>query len=184
MSQRSVRGNQSLAQELSGKVHLLEVGVSQVLIEQGADDNDIYFILAGRFEIVVNGRTIASRGPGEHVGEMAAILPSLRRSATVRALEGGAVAQLSATELIDIANRYPSMWQHFASVLAERLLQRNTLVTATHDQIRVFVISSAEALPLARAIQEIFARDPFRITVWTDGVFRASQYAVESLTAC
>jgi CRP/FNR family cyclic AMP-dependent transcriptional regulator len=181
LGQRSVRGHESLARELAACVRLRSIGEGQSLIEQGGDDNDIFFILAGRFEIDVNGRKIAARGPGDHVGEMAAILPSLRRSATVRALETGVVATLSATELMTLADRFPSMWRHFAGALAERLFQRNSLVTATHAEIKVFVISSAEALPVARAVQEIFVHDPFRVTLWTDGVFRASQYAVESL---
>jgi CRP/FNR family cyclic AMP-dependent transcriptional regulator len=181
LNQRSIRGNESLARELAACVRLRSVDEGQSLIEQGGDDNDIYFILAGRFDIVVNGRKIAARGPGDHVGEMAAILPSLRRSATVQAFETGVVAALTAPELMKLADKFPSMWRHFAGVLAERLFQRNALVTATHAEIKVFVISSAEALAVARAVQEIFAHDPFRVTLWTDGVFRASQYAVESL---
>lgn len=183
MNQRLVRGHKGLAGELAGSVELSEIKAGQALVRQGGDDSDIYFILAGKFEIVVNGRPITTRGPREHVGEMAAILPPLRRSATVGCIEDGVVAKLSAIRLIELANRHPWMWQQIASVLAERLFQRNSLVTATHDRVRVFVISSAEALPIARAIQEIFARDPFQIVVWTDGVFRASQYSVESLEA-
>src|SRR5258708_20959438 len=95
MNQRFVWGNKSFARELSGNVQFLDVPSERILIDQGADDNDIYFILAGRFEIVINGRKIAMSGPGEHVGEIAAILPSLRRSATVRAAEDGRVAKLN-----------------------------------------------------------------------------------------
>ena len=79
LTQKLVRGNQSLARDLSQLVELRAVEAGQVLIQQGGDDNDLYFLLAGRYEIVVNGRKIATRGSGEHVGEMAAILPSLRR---------------------------------------------------------------------------------------------------------
>jgi predicted nucleotide-binding protein len=43
------------------------------------------------------------------------------------------------------------------------------------------VISSAEALPIARAIENAFDHDPIKVKVWTDGVFRASWYPVESL---
>jgi len=32
---------------------------------QGSDDNDVYFILAGNVEILVNGRAIPSRGADE-----------------------------------------------------------------------------------------------------------------------
>jgi len=181
LSQRLIRGKEILAHDLSKRVELRAVKAGDVLIQQGGDDNDLYFILAGRYDIVVNGRKIATRGPGEHVGEMAAILPSLRRSATVQSSESGVVARLSSAGLIEFANAYPFMWQHLAGVLAERLFQRNSLVTATHHEIQVFVISSAEALPVARALQEALAHDPFKITLWTDGVFRASQYSIESL---
>ena len=37
--------------------------------------------------MVVNGRRVAGRGAGDHVGEMAALQPAQRRSATVTALE-------------------------------------------------------------------------------------------------
>lgn len=114
LKQKSVRGDQSLARELSERVELIDVGTGQVLIKQGADDHDIYFILAGQFEIIVHGRKIGAKGPGEHVGEMAAILPSVRRSATVQALETGVVAKLSGIELMELAKRHKSMWQHFA----------------------------------------------------------------------
>lgn len=181
LNQKLVRGNESLARDLSQQIELRAVEAGQTLIQQGGDDNDLYFLLAGRYDIVVNGRKIAIRGPGEHVGEMAAILPSLRRSATVQSSESGVVAKLSSIELIGFANRYPSMWQHLSGVLAERLFQRNSLVTAAHHEIEVFIISSAEALPVARAIQEALAHDPFKVTLWTDGVFRASQYSIESL---
>jgi CRP/FNR family transcriptional regulator, cyclic AMP receptor protein len=181
LNQKLVRGNESLARDLSQRIELCAVEAGQILIQQGGDDNDLYFLLAGRYEIVVNGRKIAIRGPGEHVGEMAAILPSLRRSATVQSSESGVVARLNSIGLIEFANRYPSMWQHLAGVLAERLFQRNSLVTATHHEIEVFIISSAEALPVARAVQEALAHDPFKVTLWTDGVFRASQYSIESL---
>jgi len=129
------------------------VQAGEVLIQQGGDDNDLYFLLAGRCEIVVNGRKIAIRGPGEDVGEMATILPSLRRSATVQSSESGVVAKLNSIGLIEFANRYPSMWQYLAGVLAERLFQRNSLVIAAHLEIEVFVISSAEALPVARILE-------------------------------
>jgi predicted nucleotide-binding protein len=44
----------------------------------------------------------------------------------------------------------------------------------------MFIISSAEALEIARTIQNAFEHD-FTVVVWTDGVFRASWYPIESL---
>ena len=54
-------------------------------------------------------------------------------------------------------------------------------MTAYRSKVHVFIISSAEAIDIARAVQDAFEYDPYTVTVWTDGVFRASQYAVESL---
>jgi putative transposase len=42
----------------------------------------------------VNGRRVALRGPNDHVGEMAAIQPAQKRSATLIALEDAVVAKL------------------------------------------------------------------------------------------
>jgi CRP/FNR family cyclic AMP-dependent transcriptional regulator len=181
LSQKLLLGNAALAEQLLKEVELQGIEPSRELIVQGAADNDIYFILAGKFEIFVNGRKVAERGPGDHVGEMAAILPSQRRSATVRSSERGVVAKISAVEFVRLGEQYAVLWRQTAKILAERLYQRNAHVTSAHEKTRVFVISSAEALPIARAVQECLVHDPFSVTVWTDGVFRASQYSVESL---
>ena len=58
-----------------------------------------------------------------------------------------------------------------AKELARRLEQRNAHVLATHSKIRIFIISSAEALAIARTIQNALDHD-FTVTLWTDGVFR------------
>lgn len=42
-------------------------------------------------------------------------------------------------------------------------------------------MSSVEALPIAQVIQNHFAHDSFIVTVWTNGVFRVSNYNIESL---
>jgi predicted nucleotide-binding protein len=52
---------------------------------------------------------------------------------------------------------------------------------ATHDKIRVFIISSAEAREVARTIQNAFERDPFTTIIWTDDVFKIAHYTLQSL---
>jgi len=73
------------------------------------------------------------------------------------------------------------VYRHVAKELARRLLQRNSSVGAYRDRIRIFIISSAEALPVARAIQNAFEHDPFNVVVWTDGVFKIANYTLQSL---
>ena len=180
-SQRLVAGDAALASELSRTAEVLAVSKGTALIEQEAGDNDIYFVLVGSFDILVNGRRVARRGPGDAVGEMAAIEPSQRRSATVFAAEDSVVAKLAESQFAEIAAHHPKLYRAIAQELSRRLLQRNRLVGAYRDRVRVFVICSAEALTIARVVQNAFAHDPFLVTVWTDGVFRATHYTLESL---
>lgn len=180
-SQRIVAGNQSLAADLAQRAQLIEVKAGGVLIEQGGSDNDIYFILVGAFNVMVNGKAVQKRGPGDTAGEMAAIEPSLRRSASMVAVEDSVVGKLSEAELSELGTRYPDIWRFIAKELSKRLMQRNVLINGARDKIRVFIISSAEALPIAREIQDAFAHDPFTTVVWTDGVFRIANYTLQSL---
>lgn len=180
-TQKMVAGDVALAEELAtlGEVRAVQAG--EIIIHQGAADNDIFFILTGSFNIVVNGQVLAKRVPNDHVGEMAAIDPTQARSATVIASEESVVYKLSEPHLADLGNRYPAIWRFFGKELVKRLAQRNALVTPKRTKIRVFILSSTEALGIAREIQNHFARDNFSVVIWTDGVFKASSYAIESL---
>jgi predicted nucleotide-binding protein len=179
--QTIVGGNEALANEIATAGELLDIRGGTALMEQGGDDNDIYLILAGSFKIVINGRDVATRGPNKCVGEMAAVQPTQRRSAAVISAEDSVVCKLTEPQLADLGTRHPEIFRQLAKEMARRLLQRNALVSATHDKIRVFIVSSVEALSIARAIQNAFEHDPFTVTVWTDGVFRVANYAIESL---
>jgi len=95
-AQRLVQGDEALAKRLITGMELLTVDTGSAVITQGAADDDVFLILAGRFDIIVNGRVIAQRGPGEQVGEMTATVSSLRRSATVQARESSVVGRISA----------------------------------------------------------------------------------------
>jgi len=181
LEQKLVRGDHAVAAQIAEGAELIQVDPGSIIIDQGGSDNDVYLILAGSFDIVVNGRVIAKRGPGDHVGEMAAIQPSQPRSATVIASTTSVVCRIRNAQFLELANAHPEVWRTLARELARRLEQRNFLVSTTHDKIRIFIISSAEALAIARAIENAFEYDPFHVTVWTDGVFRASWYPVESL---
>lgn len=181
--QRIVAGNAALAGVLADLVEVQEAVSGHVLIEQGASDNDTYFILAGAFDVTVNGRRIAQRGPGEHVGEMAAIQPTQNRSASVIAIQDSVVARLKEPSLVAIGQQFPEIWRWIAKELARRLMQRNHMIADARDKIRIFIISSAEALDVARSVENAFEHDDYDVVLWTNDVFRASYYPIESLEA-
>jgi len=184
VSQKAVGGNQALAAELADIVEIRAVRTGAILIEQEAEDNDVYFILAGTFNVVVNNsKLVGFRGVGDHVGEMAAIEPSLRRSATIIAVEDSLVARVSESQLADVGSRFPSIYLCFARELARRLNKRNSLVSAHREKTRVFIISSAEALEIAREVKASFDHDDsIFVEIWTEGVFKIAHYTLDDLT--
>lgn len=181
VTQKIVGGNRELAEQLADIVRLRPLVAGEKLIEQNGTDNDVFMVLAGAVQIVVNGRAVGRRGPNDHVGEMAAIEPTQKRAASVIALEESVVAAISEPQFAELGNTYPELYRCLAKELARRLFQRNAFVSATHDKIRVFIISSAEAREVARTVQNAFERDPFTTVVWTDDVFKVAHYTLQSL---
>jgi predicted nucleotide-binding protein len=173
-------GMPELSQALAEAGTLEEVKRGRTLIEQGDDGTDIYFIIAGSFGIFANQRRVNVRRAGVHVGEMGAVSVQ-RRAATVVAEEDGIVLKVSESNLSQLADRFPIVWRRIAQELCRRLDQRNALIRLPNEKIRVFVISSAEALPVARELEIAFAHDPFLTVVWAHGVFRVTNYTLESL---
>lgn len=181
--QIAVGGNAALAEALDERGELLSFSKGAVLIEQGEETNCIFFVLAGVCDVVVNGRTIAKRGTGTHVGEMAVIQPTQRRSASCIAAEDTVALKLSEQAFSEVAAAYPIVYKAFAKELARRLLERNATINLYREKIRVFIISSAESLPIARAVQNAFEHDQFVTVVWTDGVFKVANYPLQDLEA-
>ncbi|MCI9865247.1 nucleotide-binding protein [Rhizobium skierniewicense] len=182
-AQTIVRGDVQLAEALAEVAEMLEVDAGVTLIEQNGEDNDIYFIFSGSLSIHINGRQHGTRGRGEHVGEMAAIEPTQLRSATVLVEDRSIVARLTAQQFSSLAKAYPDMYRQIARSLSRRLLERNKHVGTFREKVRVFIISSAEALPVARLVRNAFEHDPFITTIWTDGVFRVANYTLTNLEA-
>jgi CRP/FNR family cyclic AMP-dependent transcriptional regulator len=139
-TQKLLAGNEEAVQALAtstGLLELVEVDKGATIITQGADDNDLYLILSGALDIVVNGRKVATRGPGETAGEMAATIPHMRRSATVQASEVSVIGKLSANSLATLSSQFPSIWRQIAKILTERLYQRNNFVTTANSKLRI-----------------------------------------------
>lgn len=181
LDHKIIKGNQEIAKEISEVGHLLEVNQGDAYIEQDAEDNDLYFILTGSSEVVINGRTVASREPGMHVGEMALIDHTAKRSATVRTTEKSILLRLSEEKFTLIANKFPHLWRSIATELAGRLRQRGLKIKAPNSSPEFFIGSSAEQLDIANAIQSSFAHENVSAVVWTNKVFGASKTPIESL---
>lgn len=181
--QKCVHGASEMAGDLVEAVSLSELRAGDTLITQGAEDTDMFFLLTGHVDVMVNGRLVARRVAGEHVGEMALIDPRSRRSASVVARETTVVARVTETDLTRVAARHPTLWRYFALELANRLRERNQWHRPPNPRPVLFIGSSVESLAVAREIQSGLAHDKFVVRVWTDGVFAAGSNAIGDLMA-
>jgi CRP-like cAMP-binding protein len=166
--QQCIAHDQAIVDALMQNVDLVSCEKGYVLIEQGTADNDMFFILAGRVSIQVNGRELAIRQSRQHVGEMALIDSASKRSATVIALEETVAAKISEPLLIEIADKHPQLWRRMAMELSDRLRERSRYVKAPNPRPVIFVGSSAEGLKIAREIQSGLAHDDVVVQLWTN----------------
>src|SRR5438128_8523768 len=123
--QEFVGGDANLADALIKQGELVEYQKGDKLVTEGGEDNDIYLLLTGSVAVVIKGNDINTRKAGQHVGEMAAIEPSLKRSATIVAHDTVVVLKVRSADFSDIGKDYPQIWLPIARELSRRLLQRN-----------------------------------------------------------
>lgn len=180
-NQPLVARNTELAEKLADMSVLLEIASEESIINQGDYSNDIYFILIGSFKILVNGREVARRSAGSHIGEMGVIEPTQERSATVTATQQSLIAKIDEAQFDELGKQYPELYKLIAKELAHRLLERNRLIKPLRERIRLFIICSVEALPVARLIHNGLQHDPFDVIIWSEGVFKVTNYTLETL---
>jgi CRP/FNR family cyclic AMP-dependent transcriptional regulator len=173
-------GDVSVAEALCDAGALVEVKPGEDLIVQGRTDNEIYLLVAGVVGIIVNGAQVATRKAGQHVGEMAAIEPSLPRSATVRVLENVVALKITSADFMKLGERFPQMWLLIAQELSRRLRERNSSIFLPNPAPKLFIMSSSEAKKVAEALRAGLEHDVFS-KVWDDGVFFAGGYPLEAL---
>ncbi len=173
-------GSVEIAAALADAGTLEEYRPGDKLITQGGSDNDVYLLVMGVVALIINGAEHYSRKAGQHVGEMAAIEPMQPRSATVLASETTVALKVPCAEFLQIAERYPQVWRPMVRELSRRLYQRNSTIMRPNESPKLFIISSSEAIAVARAIRDGLGHDVFS-TVWNEGVFFAGGYTLEVL---
>jgi CRP/FNR family transcriptional regulator, cyclic AMP receptor protein len=183
LRQPLVEGREEIAEEIAAVLAVQAYERDEIIIVQDATDTDIFFILAGSVIVKPNNREDTIRNAGTHVGEMAAIDPAARRSATVCAREPSVLARVAERHFSRIATAHPNIWRHLAREMADRLRQRVAKVPARKPIPRVFIGSSSEALKTAEALESALAGGDLEVKVWTEDIFVASLTNIESLEA-
>jgi hypothetical protein len=112
---------------LAHAVFEVRIPAGVTLIEQGCNNDDVFIVTHGAFDVFVAddgaSRRVAGMGPGEVVGDMA-FLTGAPRSASIRAAVDSACLVLRAADLKLMAFEHPTVLLRMARVLVRRLPER------------------------------------------------------------
>jgi len=92
----------------------------QVLTSEGKSGNEFFIVLEGEVEVRQGDRVIATRGPGDYLGEIA-LLDDRPRTATVVATTPVSVEVLSRREFMSLLAEAPELSEQIMATVAQRL---------------------------------------------------------------
>ena len=92
----------------------------QVLTSEGKSGNEFFIVLEGDVEVRQGDRVIATRGPGDYLGEIA-LLDDRPRTATVVATTPVSVEVLSRREFMSLLAEAPELSEQIMATVAQRL---------------------------------------------------------------
>jgi len=180
--QSLINGNVNAAQALAKCVQLCRLEDNYEFMTQGAEDNDIYFILKGSVGIEVNQRRVAVRNAGEHVGEMALMDKTASRSATGITIGQTILAKVNEPDFSKVADKYPVLWRRCATILGKRLRERTKYHKAPRSKPVIFIGSSKEGEVIGKTIYGYLKKkDNFVPKLWSEDIFRCSRTTIEEL---
>ncbi len=98
----------------------LDEPAGKVLTREGQQGYEFFIVLEGEVEVRHRDRLVATRGPGEYVGEIA-LLDKRPRSATVVATTPVLVEVLSRREFMGLLAEAPELSEQIMATMAQRL---------------------------------------------------------------
>jgi CRP-like cAMP-binding protein len=106
-------------------VREVEVADGDLLFEQGSMPHDLFVIEEGSVEVVRDGRSVATLGAGEVVGERA-LLKLQRRWASVVAAGRVRAVALSADDLAERSEQMPELADRLREMMTRRERENET----------------------------------------------------------
>jgi predicted acylesterase/phospholipase RssA/CRP-like cAMP-binding protein len=141
------------ARELAVDVATQELGAGEQLITTGDAADDVFFVVQGQLEIVLDttrgGQQLSLLGPGAVVGEIG-VLSGDTRSATVRAVTRSRVAAITSERLGRLLTNHPAHAEDLARRATERL-RRTRLI---EHMTTLFGIIDTEVLAAVEELME------------------------------
>jgi CRP-like cAMP-binding protein len=91
------------------------------LVEAGTSGVAFFVVLEGELVVLVDGREVRKLGRGDHFGEIALVVPDVRRTATVRALTPVRVGTLSKWNFKGFVEEHPEVHWPLLVTLAHQV---------------------------------------------------------------
>jgi CRP-like cAMP-binding protein len=111
--------------QLAKSGFLLKVHAGNLVTRQGTGEREMYVVLEGAFQVVVDGRRVALLERGDIFGEIAFFTTSGERTASVRALTQGRVLVLRRKFVLELNERDPEagaqLLMSISRIMAERM---------------------------------------------------------------
>ncbi|MFH2055328.1 MAG: ATP-binding protein [bacterium] len=140
------------------KTHSFKMG--QKILSQGDPGNSLLSILAGEVRIIKNGVEIATRGPGELLGEMA-LLERTPRSATAIAATDCEIAEYSDEEFTDVIREMPELALKMLRSLSHKLRESDCLrLDELKEANLMLTIKNRELSELNTFLEQLFRQSP------------------------
>jgi len=159
-------------------VEWLEYAPGELVMEEGANAGEIFFVVSGRLRVVAHASTEDARvlgeiGRGEAIGEIA-LLAGTSRTASVLAIGPSVLVRLPKVAFEELLADHPAISMRLAGLIIERLRRANAGPSPRGRPTSVALISSSPTIDV-RAIAEELAASldaPDREKVITDREFR------------
>jgi CRP/FNR family transcriptional regulator, cyclic AMP receptor protein len=110
---------------ISSLMTRLDEPAGKVLTREGQQGYEFFIVLDGEVEVRQGDRLVATRGPGEYVGEIA-LLDKRPRTATVVATTPVLVEVLSRREFMSLLAQAPELSEQLLATMARRLADLET----------------------------------------------------------
>jgi len=166
------------ADELVKRSRKRMVKRADMIFRAGAAGDDVVVLLSGRVKLVAYGTDdrevlLAMRGPGELIGEMAA-LGGIRRTATAIAVDDVEVGQLTALDLRAFLAEHPESALVMIRMLVKRLAEadRDRIDLSTQDSVgrvakRLLELSAAHGRTEERGTRIELSLSQDELASWT-----------------
>ena len=102
--------------------------ISGLMTREGQQGSEFFVVLEGEVEVREGDRVVATRGPGEYVGEIA-LLDRRPRTATVVATTPVSIEVLSRREFVSLLAEAPEVSEQIMATMAQRLADLDAQVT-------------------------------------------------------